>query len=135
MSGPGPSTSGMSRPGPSSYVIHPNTSYFVGYADCSDDSEEENNNIDNDSLPVDKVALDQNEGNDDDSHDFSESDDDMVNSDDNDDDNENMKKKRPRKIKWDERQELKWEHLTKTCLYEAAKDDMANGDFISISIH
>ena len=73
----------MSRPGPSSYVIHPNTSYFVGYADCSDDSEEENNNIDNDSLPVDKVALDQNEGNDDDSHDFSESDDDMVNSDDN----------------------------------------------------
>ena len=87
MSGPGPSTSGMSRPGPSSLVIHPNTerkfSYFVGSADCSDDSEEENNNIDNDSLPVDKVALDQNEGNDDDSHDFSESDDDMVNSDDN----------------------------------------------------
>ena len=94
MSGPGPSTSGMSRPGPSSHVIHPNTSdtyisgrkfsYFAGSADCSDDSEEENNNIDNDSLPVDKVALDhQIEGDDDDRHDFSESDDDMVNSDDN----------------------------------------------------
>ena len=93
MSGPGPNPSGMSRPGPSSHVIHPNTSdtyisgrkfsYFAGSADCSDDSEEENNNIDNDSLPVDKVALDQNEGDDDDSHDFSESDDDMVNSDDN----------------------------------------------------
>ena len=56
----------------------------------------------------------------------------MVISDDNDDDNENMKKKRPRKNKWDERQELKWEHFTKKCLYEAAKDDMANGVSISI---
>ena len=43
-----------------------------------------------------------------------------------------MKKKRPRKNKWDERQELKWEHRTIKCLYEAAKDDMANGVFSSI---
>ena len=43
-----------------------------------------------------------------------------------------MKKKRSRKNKWDERQELKWEHRTIKCLYEAAKDDMANGFFISI---
>ena len=43
-----------------------------------------------------------------------------------------MKKKRSRKNKWDERQELKWEHRTIKCLYEAAKDDMANGVFSSI---
>ena len=43
-----------------------------------------------------------------------------------------MKKKRSRKNKWDERQELKWEHRTIKCLYEAAKDDMANGVSISI---
>ena len=49
-----------------------------------------------------------------------------------DDDIDNdRRKKRPKKSKWEERQDLKWENLTKKCLYEAAKEDMANGVYKS----
>ena len=147
VSGPGPSTSGMSRPGPSRHVIHINNTdtyisgenfdYFAGSADLSDDSDMDNDNDDNDtSVPVAKVDNDDSEDDDNDGPEFFEDDDDMEISDDNEDDNDkndkNDKAKRPRRNKWDERQELKWEHFTKKCLYEAAKEDMANGVYSSI---
>ena len=142
VSGPGPSTSGMSRPGPSRHVIHINNTdtyisgenfdYFAGSGDVSDDSDVENDNDDNDtSVPIATVDNDDGGGEDNDGTDlFGDDDDDMEVSDDENDKND--KTKRPRRNKWDERQELKWEHLTKKCLYEAAKEDMANGVYSSI---
>ena len=145
VSGPGLSTGGSSRPGPSNNVIHTNNTdtsnyisgdyfdYFAGNADVSGEGAEEDDKLDDDdSVTVDNDARD-NEEDDNDVLGLSEGDDDIGVSDDNEDNNnENVKKKRPRRNKWDERQELKWEHLTKKCLYEVAKEDMANGVFSSI---
>ena len=145
VTGPGPSTGGLSRPGPSNNVIHTNNTdtsnyisgdyfdYFAGNADVSGEGAEEDDKFDDDfSVTVDNVARDDNEEDDNDILGLSEGDDDIGVSDDNEDNNnENVKKKRPRRNKWDERQELKWEHLTKKCLYEVAKEDMANGVFRS----
>ena len=125
VSGPGPSTSGVSIPGPSYQDIHKYNSgkhfnYFVGTDNVSESEDEDNNDADN-SVNVDVV------------HDVTERDDfdieseDDIDVSDNDAANDDKEKKKKRQSKWEKRQDLKWENLTKKCLFEAAKTDMANG--------
>ena len=141
VSAPGSSTSGVSMPGPSGQGRHQhitdknryhsgeNFDYFVGGTGDNDSETDDDMDV-NDNVNVDGIV--QNEGNEAiDGLYYSESDDDDIDVVEDGDDENKGKKKRKRRNKWEERQDLKWEHLTKKFLYEAAKDDMANGVYKS----
>ena len=127
----GPSN-GVSRQGPSTDVMSSGTvshndkmdnlcDYYISDTDTCECEDDDNNNNDN------GIGLDNNEGDDNDSppyrkgerDDHVEDDNDNIEISDDDIDND-RRKKRQKKSKWEERQDLKLENLTKKCLYEAA---------------
>ena len=113
VTGPDPSTSGVTRPGPSNHVIHQHSKdtnkyvpgerfdYFVGACNNSESVEDENddNVVTNDVGENGTLHVEEglNMSEDDDDIDLSSSDDDDVDKD------------RKKRNKWEGRQELKWE--------------------------
>ena len=131
MTGPGPSTCGVSRPGPptrsstntkyskdtNKYVSGEGYDYFVGACNNSESVEDENDdNVgENGTLHVEE-GLNVSED---------EDDVDLSYSDDNDDDKDRKKRRKDKSLSGN------IEHLTKKCLYEAAKEDIAKGVYKS----